>query len=212
MNDIKLAAVGDISTGIGINWRYMFLNKEERNTNVILDSPENLVQKEVLSTLKDAELVFGNLEGIITDSFPELLQRESGVDYDIRSRVISPPETCDLLQKCNFDVVNLANNHILDYGEKFVEETKDHLNDNNIKYIGDPLKDEKPVTIQVDDREVSLVGYNLVKGGPTSDIDEIYDMARTLAEMPGVSIVSLHWGHEHILSFSTTDPNRPSDY
>lgn len=199
MNNMKLAAVGDISTGIGINWRYESLNEKEQNSDVVMQSPENLVQEDVISVLHDPDILFGNIEGIITESFSELLQRERGVDYDIRSRVICPPETSDLLQKCDFDVVNLANNHILDYGEKFVEETKNHLEDKGIKYIGDPLKEEKPITIRVSDHDVSLVGYNLVEEGPTSDIDEIYDMAKTLAEMPGVSVVSLHWGHEHTL-------------
>ena len=106
MNTIKLMAVGDI-----------FL--KTRNNK----SPFEKVQK----LFKNKDILFGNLETVLS------------VKGEKKEKVVPlciAPEKVKYLKEVNFDVLNLANNHIMDLGIAGFNKTLEVLMKNNLKFIG----------------------------------------------------------------------------
>ncbi|MDW7682475.1 MAG: CapA family protein, partial [bacterium] len=79
------------------------------------------------SFLTGADLAFGNLEGPFTDS---------GEKFEKKYNFKIPPHHAVGLVNAGFDVVSLANNHILDYGEEGLINTISTLDNFEIAYCG----------------------------------------------------------------------------
>ncbi len=80
------------------------------------------------NTLQDAELVFGQLETTIAASGTRLPQA--------RHAVLTAPATASALERAGFDVISMAGNHCLDWGNEAFLETMEHLGRCNIAVIG----------------------------------------------------------------------------
>ena len=83
--------------------------------------------KNVASYLKGADAAFCNLETAVSDRGQEIKKR-----YTFRS----PPEAVDALATVGFDVVSLANNHVLDFGAEALADTIARLDAAGIKHAG----------------------------------------------------------------------------
>ena len=112
---VRIVFVGDIFLG---NWAEEFIEKYG------VDYPF----RNCMDILKEADLCVGNLEGPITvdgEPFPE------------KEFVLKMPPGCQQgLKEANFLCVNLANNHIMDYGKEGLNATFQSLDSSNIKYFG----------------------------------------------------------------------------
>ena len=113
---IRLTAVGDILLGDAAQ---PVLDREG------YDFPFRALAKE----LTGSDLVFGNLEGPITES-PTPLDRDK--DYTYRCR----PEAARALRAAHVDLVSLANNHALDYGDAGLADTIRHLDAAGVRHYG----------------------------------------------------------------------------
>lgn len=90
--------------------------------------------QDLSQTLLDSDLVLVNLEGPITD-YPSV---------SIYSQIGSPanylftmdPSVAQTLKKYHISLVNLGNNHIFNFGEKGLAQTKQYLNEAGIDYFG----------------------------------------------------------------------------
>ncbi|NKE36552.1 CapA family protein [Natronococcus sp. JC468] len=188
-SEVKVRAVGDIMTGIG----YFRSVASEENIPKRIKRPEDcVVENEVMKELKESDILFGNLEGVISSDFEKV--RESKPQC-----YMFPIETIEMLSKCGFDIVNIGNNHILDNGEEYVRETIEHLKSAGITPIGNPLMREDTVRINKGYNSFDFLGYNLCRDDMnTSNI--IDDVNRTKSES-NIVVVSLHWGRgsEHML-------------
>jgi len=108
--------------------------------------------------------------------------------------------------------VNLANNHIMDYGEKSYQDTINYLEENNILYFGAGNKTNNfnnPCLIKQNNRLISLLGYccpsthpifgtDIVNGAAPLDLDLIKHDINKQKDNSDFIIVSLHWGDEEI--------------
>ena len=66
------------------------------------------------------------------------------------------------LTEMNFDVVSLADNHVLDLGEAGLRNTIDILKKNNIKYCGAGLNYEeasRPAVIECGGKSIAILAY-----------------------------------------------------
>ena len=114
---ITLFFVGDIMLDRGIefmvnkygekDWRFPFL--------------------EIADDLKAADILFGNLEGPISDKGTKV-----GSIYSFRA----DPESIEGLSFAGFDVLSVANNHMFDYGREAMEDTFLRLKIAGIDYVG----------------------------------------------------------------------------
>ncbi|MEW6330623.1 MAG: CapA family protein [Pseudomonadota bacterium] len=116
MAECRLAAVGDIMLG-GTAAPEM----QKYGYDYPFDQTRDI--------LKQAQIVFGNLEGPLTDG------GEAGTakQYVFRS---PPDKVAPALARAGFSVVSLANNHTLDYGPEGLEHTRAALDKAGIRHVG----------------------------------------------------------------------------
>jgi poly-gamma-glutamate capsule biosynthesis protein CapA/YwtB (metallophosphatase superfamily) len=153
--------------------------------------------------LKQAQIVFGNLEGPLTDGGKPATSKQ----YVFRS----PPEkVAPALARAGFNVVSLANNHTLDYGPEGLADTRAALDRAGIGYVGagrNLAEARRPLYIVVDGATVAFLGYSLtfpeefwagVDSPGTAFGHERFVRADVKAarEKADIVAVSFHWGQE----------------
>lgn len=79
--------------------------------------------------LKRAQIVFGNLEGPLTDAGVAAASKQ----YVFRS---PPDKVAPALARAGFNILSLANNHSLDYGPQGLEDTRAALKAAGIQFTG----------------------------------------------------------------------------
>ena len=156
------------------------------------------------TTTQNADLAFANLESPISAS--GTLQ---GSIYSFRAE---PVGSINGLQYAGFDVVNLANNHIWDYGRTAALDTMRYLRDAGIDYIGfgrDYDEANTPVIKQVGNAKVAFLGYTEFYserlwadeklGLSEFKTDEIAKRVAKIKEsgQADIVVISLHWGVEY---------------
>lgn len=193
-----LLFVGDIMLDRGVeaqikthqDWRWPFLN--------------------IADTLQEADIVFGNLESIISDK-----GKRVGSIYSFRA----DPLAMEGLTYAGFDVLSIANNHSLDYGREALEDTLSRLGDAEIAYTGTGFSKSEahsPAVLYINETEIGFLAYaglgpsNWAAGENYSGIawiDEntlsvlVEDILRAKSKTD-IIIVSLHAGEEY-----TKDPS-----
>ncbi|MBS7344916.1 MAG: CapA family protein [Caryophanon sp.] len=127
-------------------------------------------------------------------------------------RFSSPPRILDTLHYVGVDIVNLANNHTVDWGEEGVQTIFENLEKHNMPYFGAYKSDEDrytPRIIDIDGVTVGLLGYTygtngyyLPEGSPynVNYIVEEKMLAdiENLEPLVDVVAVSMHWGPEYV--------------
>ena len=203
---IKLSAVGDTALA----------QIKGRGTQKVLPTIlENIREKEGEQAMIDYP--FKNIKSIFTSSDISFCNLEcnhtlsesyiSGKGFYIKGK----PEYAKCLQGI-FDIVNLANNHMLDYREQGMFDTMETLDSLGIKHTGAGKNIEearKPVIITKKDISVGFLGYCLINpkyfyateqkpgtsGSFNLELNLSEDIPR-LKEKSDIVAVSFHWGIE----------------
>ncbi|MBQ6432118.1 MAG: CapA family protein [Oscillospiraceae bacterium] len=113
-----------------------------------------LVFGDVLSSLKDSDLVIGNLETPISLKGKPIVK--CGPCF------CSRPNDMRVLKSAGFDVLSLANNHVLDYGAEALLDTIAIAEANEILTVGagsDRTVAEKPLIQEVKGRSIGVLGF-----------------------------------------------------
>ncbi len=156
--------------------------------------PDNgsFLMRGVKSILQDADLTFGNLEGVLLDAggTPKSC-RDPKVCYVFRSPVAYVQNLVD----AGFDVMSLANNHAGDFGDVGRKSSMATLEDAGIVHAG---QSTNPYTIFTKDS----ITYGFTAFAPNSGCNNINDteLARSIVthldSLCDVVIVSFHGGAE----------------
>jgi poly-gamma-glutamate capsule biosynthesis protein CapA/YwtB (metallophosphatase superfamily) len=193
--EVSLAIVGDVMLGRGV----------EEAVNREAGGDFKYPFRHVRSYLREADLAVGNLESPISD-------RGAPIDKKYVFRV--PSEAADGLVDAGFDVLSVANNHILDYGLIAAEDTGRLLADAGIQWGGLVPEGgrQEPVILPVRGVRVGFLFYcdldpdscakqflqfplrppYATEETLTRDIDELESKA-------DIVVVSIHWGIEDAL-------------
>ena len=196
---IALAAAGDISLGdhpafvsVGVRSRFRRLAASDA------DYPFGGVRR----LLKGNDLVFGNLETVLSDAGLR--------PGDLRSSEMrGDPDAVPRLASAGFNVLNVANNHILQHGGPAFYETVDRLRNSGISVVGlagPGGRHSVPAVVTINGVRVAFLGYAfepdkyfsgrpLYAFGPLCDIPADIAHARDHAD---VIVCSMHWGDEFI--------------
>jgi len=159
---------------------------------------------ENLPELKDADILFGNLEGDVSDQGNNV-----GSKYSFRME----PKVLPALKDAGFDILSFANNHIGDWNVTAFKDTLKRLEDLDISKIGAGFNKEETTTPTIIEKNgikfgflgFSDVGPNWLKAGENSpgvllasdkNLEEIIKNAKTTCD---VLIVSFHFGEEYKL-------------
>jgi len=144
--------------------------------------------KKVAERLRSADLVFVNLENPIVEDCP---RHYEGFKF------CADPKMVEGLVFAGVDVVNLANNHTLNYGHAGLDETKKILGENGIAVTGvNNLPDRQAgLTMkQLKNATFGFLGFNFVENGPSEeDLNLVYEAKESV----DVLIVGVHWGVEY---------------
>lgn len=146
------------------------------------------------SEFQQADLVVANLEGPITDS---VSVSETSVEGSRDNYVFTfPPETAALLKAENVSLVNIGNNHVLNFKEDGVRQTKEYLRAVGVGYFGSPLSgDDRTAIREINGTKIAFVNYNefVWKGGEKASAD-----IALVKERADFVVVYTHWGKEYV--------------
>ena len=127
---MKLALLGDIA----LMGAYSSCSKEKL--------------KVIENYLSQFDYVVGNLETPFSCK---------GKRYGVKSAYIyANPDSLDILKLLHVNALNLANNHIFDYGKEGYELTKQLLKENDIRYFG---AEGKHLIIECGDNKLAFSGF-----------------------------------------------------
>ncbi len=147
--------------------------------------------------LRRAPIVLGNLEGPFAREAP----KESR-NYSYRVN----PKLAAVLKRAGFNVLTLANNHLLDCGRKGVFETLTALEAAEIAPLGAGINDKaahEPVILQAGDLSVGLLGYYWnrrtsarpkLPGSAMDSPEEIQADISALRPRVDRVVATFHWG------------------
>lgn len=157
----------------------------------------------ISSILQEADITVGNMENPITD-------RGEPADKSYVFR--TSPEAVPGLVKSGFDIFNLANNHILDYGLVGLQDTIRLLTEAGLYGLGAGMDQEeayKPVVIEKNGVSVAFLGLSKVvpevswkADKHTPGVAETYNYTRPIKaiedanEISDMVVVIVHWGLE----------------
>jgi len=190
---ITLIAVGDISYSRGVE---MIVTKQQDINYPFL---------RIRDYLKDADLVFGNLETPITPG-------RKIVNFEMIFR--SNPGTEQALKQAGFSILSLANNHTPNFGAKGLADTINYLNEVGIKSVGAGANEQeanRPVYLEkkgikfaflaYNDPDVVPASYEASETGAGTAFMRVEKMTKAINEAKRGSdfvIVSMHSGTEYV--------------
>jgi len=177
----------------------------DRSVGRLIDNQGNeSIWGDIKETLAYADISMINLECPL--SFRG--SKEKDKQFTFRGK----PEFVKALQSAGIDMVSLANNHVMDYGEISLLDTMKHLDDAGILYVG-AGKNENTANMPVyidkggiriavlsSSHVIPFVHWRAEKNKP--GVASAYDPARLLsevkkaAEKADIVLVYLHWGKE----------------
>lgn len=190
---ISLAAVGDITLG---DSEY-FMGKGVRS--VIEKNGGNHVFQKIQKQLGEYDIVFGNLENVLSDHGVSKNQVTSAQNRGKASFARN-------LADAHFSVLSVANNHMLEHGNEAMQETISALENNSITAVGLPeihqRKNFYKNIVQVKDVKIAFLAYCLkletCTQGLVPTLPEIICDVRFLKNQADLVVVSLHWGVPHM--------------
>lgn len=197
---LRIVAVGDIMLGRGVGMR---LEKQNKGYTYPFER--------VSGILKKGDVIFGNLEAPITDRTHCL---DTKYKFVLRNKV----KAFEGLKYAGFNLLSLANNHILDYYAEGLNDTIDMLEEHGISYSGAGKNlDEarKPAVVEKKGVKIGMLSYTdmaklMYKGNPPisfaacidsggvapMEYDYIREDIKKIRDNVDILIVSLHWGVE----------------
>lgn len=189
--EATLVFVGDVMLGRGVEWKVL------KN-----DADFNFPFLKIKDYLRQADLVFGNLEGPISQN-----GKNQGSIYSFRFK----PEAAGALRDAGFRGLSLANNHIWDWGEEAILDTLSNLDGAGIGAVGAGRNYEeanRPYFLDVKNLRVAFLAYtNLYPKGLAAkanfpgvsdfDLEKIKEKVREIKSQADLVVVSLHWGEEY---------------
>ena len=146
--------------------------------------------------LKDSDLTIANLEGPITDNAS--LSVGSAVGSPNNFVFTFPRTTASLLKAHHIDMVNLGNNHILNFGGGGVVTTMEALKAAHVLYFGDPLQ-HTVATTTINGVKLALINYNeFDPQGAKLEASTTISQIKAMKQAGYLPIVYTHWGVEYL--------------
>lgn len=143
--------------------------------------------------LKGVDIAVGNLEGPIIQNPPQFSPTSL--------RFAFHPEVLKGLSLAGFNLLSLANNHTFDTGEVGFKETKNHLSEANIDFVGYPIGCDKDILFEKEEIIFLALNKTLTLNCSDEQILEVIDRVR-IANPEKFLIVLFHWGEEYQLKSS----------
>lgn len=154
--------------------------------------------KAVESVLKCKDILFANLKTVLSNR---------GKEAEKAVTLYASPDKASYLKEAGFDILNIANNHILDLGMEGFHNTLAVLRQEELAFIGANDKSDSSYAI-LEKKEVKFGFLGYCEGANSLPENEIWvnqiDQTQILRDIEFIKsecdliIVSLHWGTENV--------------
>jgi len=180
--DAEILFTGDLMFDRGIRY---YADKNGSN---------EFIFNEIYSTLKNSDLVVSNLEGPITDNFSisSGTQPASTNNYTFTF----DKSIANTLFYENIKLVNLGNNHILNFNIEGEQSTEKYLSEAGVEYFGPP-NGNKSIIKEINGIKIGFVSYNEFYGSLNANQTKTVSEIKELKSKSDLVIVSCHWGIEY---------------
>jgi hypothetical protein len=171
-----------------------------RINDLCLNEKYSDIYGDVLPTLHESDLALTNLECPLTDRSGPIVKRGPCLHAN--------PKCVDLLKLARFDVVTLANNHIMDQGVAGLKSTIRACEDAGIKTVGvgnDLESAAEPLYIAVKGRTIAIINcaeneFSVAgrrePGANPLDIIRLHNAVHSAKQKTDTILVIVHGGHE----------------
>jgi len=188
---IGLTFIGDIFPGDELFTKGYGIKSKTDESHICLWT------KNIRDVVGETNYIIGNLEG-------PLIEEANAMDATFYGK----PAFAEVLEKSGINILNVANNHILEHGVEGFIHTQKTLQAQQLQTIGE-IADGTPKILIIQDEEtkICMAGFCdervCVKNNPNcySSLDEkqICDtLERMKALHPDVIVFVFHWGNEYI--------------
>jgi poly-gamma-glutamate capsule biosynthesis protein CapA/YwtB (metallophosphatase superfamily) len=148
---------------------------------------------EIAANLRDGDLTFGNLEGPLyeAEGSGKCWESKSPWCYEFKM----PVRYGLYLKQAGFSVLNIANNHTLDFGMEGLRSTLETLNSLGIK----PLGGQAIAELTIKGKKIALLGFSYrssLYSWSLLEIDKAKELVGKIKETHDLVIVSFHGGAE----------------
>jgi len=189
---IILMFVGDIMLDRGVEYMVQKYGNDDWNFPFL----------KIVDFLKSSDILFGNLEGLISDKGAKV-----GSIYSFRAE----PGAIDGLLFAGFDMVSVANNHIFDYGREAMEDNFNRLKSAGINYVGGGFNEKEAhssIIKNIKGTKIAFLAYNGVglkywfatkdkSGINWLEEEQLVKDIKAAKEIADLVIVSMHFGDEY---------------
>lgn len=141
----------------------------------------------------------------------ETLMCGEGFDLSYYPRFNVPQELGDAVVDAGFDIIGLANNHMLDKGASGLSATLDYWDSQPVTHIGAYRNEEQFEQIKVIEKNgisIALLSFTYGTNGlklpalselyiPYIDNDTVARKVAEAEELADITVVSIHWGNEY---------------
>lgn len=192
MNDTIISFVGDIS----FNGIY---------DELLLNKWPNFPFEQIKIEFDKSNIVLGNLES-------PFAQGSKVPEFSMKTPLKANRRYIEGLKWAGFRILNLSNNHILDYGENGAINTQKILEEHDIEHFGygkDLVSAKAMKILTADSLKIGFVGYTDIvidspfwagsdtRGVAKFDIDSAVKETTENRKLVDVLIINLHWGIEY---------------
>jgi hypothetical protein len=174
---VTIAAVGDIVPGTD----YPSPRLPKRPEDLFVPTAD---------ALRSADLTFGNFESVLTDAKTSTKDASQPNTFAFRA----PPFFAEAFQIVGFDVLNVANNHSFDFGERGLDDTYRHFNGVGIDLVGDRAT---ILVRNVNGINVAFLAFSSYEAhNSVNDLDRARDIVQEAGGYADLVVVSMHIGAE----------------
>lgn len=178
---VQILFVGDLMFDRGIRY---YAGKNGGN---------NFIFEKVRPELLSNDLVVANLEGPITDN--KSISTDTVAGSTNNYFFTFDPSLAKTLFENNIRIVDLGNNHILNFGRAGLTSTKKYLDDAKIGYFG-ASDYPRSTSTEIGGIKITLISYNEFSAVPEESKATIEEIQKAKG-FSDIIIVFSHWGVEY---------------
>jgi len=196
---VQLLFVGDLMFDRGVR-----IHAEKNGSN-------EFIFNKITPILLENDLVVANLEGPITDA--KSMSVTAGPTQPESITFTFDPSLAKTLFDQNIRIVDVGNNHILNFGVPGVETTEKYLTQAGVEYFGAPQTKESIIK-EIGGIKIAFVSYNYYefRGDLAKAQKATHDEIIRVKPLSDIVVVFCHWGDEYKLKNNAEQKNLAHEF
>lgn len=191
---LTIKAVGDIIPGSNYPGKALPTELGEA-----LAAEKELLFGNIQPFFDQADILFGNFESTLTDHPYSAKDTSQNMTFAFRN----PPVYAQMLKEVGFDVLSVANNHSLDFGEQGFADTIAHIEQAGMKAVG---QKGQIVYTTVNQIPVAFIGFSyLPDHNAMQDLATASALVQEAKKQAKIVVISVHAGAEGSDQIHTVD-------